>query len=608
MINSMRKMAPAIMLVILVAFVGGTIFLDWGMNAAGMGRPTIAGKINDTEISLQQFDHMVNQERQRIQQQQGTVPPAMYQQIPAQVWEQEVQRVLMREAFRQMRLESTAEELFHYIKNNPFPGIEQEPHFQTEDGVFDTSKYIDFLSDPRSYDQFPFLRDMERHTAEFVIPAQKFETLLQASVLPSPSEIEQQYRLQNEKAVFEYVKVRKSMFDVDQSDITEEMIQQYYRANRRNMTQDEKVNLRFARIPIEVTEYDEAVYRNEMEDLRERILSDEFTFEKEAEFESDDEQTAPMGGYLGWFAFEQMVSEFSEAAFSLEVGEISEPVRTAYGYHLIQVEGKEERDGELMVNARHILRNVEPTIETIDRASDLAESLREEIIRDGFDKVVENFESVQVGSTGLFARGDNVPEIGFLSGLMAFAFDADIGGISDILENPDAVYVLSVKEKVPSGIIPLEVARQDIVITLKDSLQNQQARNHAAAVLATVADTEHSLVDLQQEDPLLVSGATDTVGRLEFIPVLGFNSKAAAVAFSLDEGQMSGLVEDEEGFYFVKTKWISRIDTDQIPSQNLESVKNTLKQQRMQMTFSEWMTDLKENAKIVNNVDRIYMQ
>lgn len=69
-------------------------------------------------------------------------------------------------------------------------------------------------------------------------------------------------------------------------------------------------------------------------------------FAKLAQDESDDTQTAQKGGDLGFFHHGQMVPTFEQAAFALNVGQVSDPVKTPFGYHIIKVEAKQTKTFE----------------------------------------------------------------------------------------------------------------------------------------------------------------------------------------------------------------------------------------------------------------------
>ena len=83
-------------------------------------------------------------------------------------------------------------------------------------------------------------------------------------------------------------------------------------------------------------------------DVRNKILKG-LDFEKAAKSFSDDKSAINNGGSLGYFTVFMMVYPFENAAYNTEIGKISKPVRTKYGYHLIKVNDKRKANGEVKV-------------------------------------------------------------------------------------------------------------------------------------------------------------------------------------------------------------------------------------------------------------------
>jgi peptidyl-prolyl cis-trans isomerase SurA len=92
-------------------------------------------------------------------------------------------------------------------------------------------------------------------------------------------------------------------------------------------------------------------------DIRERIQKGE-SFEQVARGTSDDPSVKVNGGNLGYFTVFQMIMPFEDAAYSMKKGEISEPVRTPYGYHIIKVADIRPSKGKILV--AHIMKAVPP--------------------------------------------------------------------------------------------------------------------------------------------------------------------------------------------------------------------------------------------------------
>jgi len=79
----------------------------------------------------------------------------------------------------------------------------------------------------------------------------------------------------------------------------------------------------------------------DLEDLRAKILTGEMDFAEAAKEYSKDETTASKGGDLGWFDVDQFqVPAFKDAIMGLKPGDLSQPKKTQFGYHLIKLEGR----------------------------------------------------------------------------------------------------------------------------------------------------------------------------------------------------------------------------------------------------------------------------
>jgi hypothetical protein len=620
MISKMRSWAPTIMVIILVSFVIGTIFFNWGMNrGSSQGTHTnIVGKINGREIPLNYFDREVNAERQKLD--RGSASDDQYQshQIPRQVWEQQVTQVLMKDFFSKVNLYASADEVFDYIKRNPPPGIDTASALMTN-GIFDTAKYVTILNDPRTYEYNPGFRVMEQQTRELIIPVQKLEMLLSAPLLPTKAEMEYFYKTENEKAVFEYAYIKNNAVKIDSSRITDDMVAKYYTAHRDTFACEDLVDLYVVTIPKKPTAHDEQVYYQELLDIKNKIQSEKDVsrseaFSEEAKVSSDDEGTAQNGGDLGFFKRGAMVPEFDSVAFKLDAGTISNPIKTRFGYHLIFVEKRQKHVKTEEVKARHILRKIVPTIETSDALTEKADTLRRKMLDGTFvtaaREAVQHDVSIVFDSTGLFTRNSLIPGIGYISGFGRFI--AGLEGkesetVSERLENSKGFYLLSVKQRIPKGIMPLEAAKPQIRRLLADSLHKQALRLFAEEWSRKIGEITPLFSLKKFDSATVVSGVTDTVTRMSPIPGVGVDSKAAAIAFALPAGKRSGLIECNGTFFLVRTLWKGPPVFVPWGASQIAMMASRIIGQLRERLYTDWYTEYKNRQKIICNIDKIYV-
>ncbi len=282
----------------------------------------------------------------------------------------------------------------------------------------------------------------------------------------------------------EYLELKRSDL-LDEVDFSEEELVAFYEETKDIYATDE--SRRVAHILIEVSDdVAEEDARKKVDEIYARII-DGGDFSKLAEENSDDPGSAQNGGDLGFNEAGTFVEEFEAVASALELNQVSEPVLTEFGFHIIKLLGVEEAKTPALAEIRDQVEK------------DYKESLAEDIFVTRSAKMDElAFESqdlldpseelgLEIKQTGLISR-DAGEGIAANASIMAAAFSADVlidGNNSSVIEiNANDHVVLRVKEHRPSEAQALDIVRDQIVNILKLKNASELAESRAQEMVA----------------------------------------------------------------------------------------------------------------------------
>ena len=214
--------------------------------------------------------------------------------------------------------------------------------------------------------------------------------------------------------------------------------------------------------------------------LRAKLVKGE-DFAKAAEELSEDPTAKGNGGELGWFHFAQMQKPFSQAAAALKVGEISQPVRTIYGIHLILLEGRKEKTFD---EVKDEIRQSLADERFADRAQERLEQIRKRANGGDLAAAARAFgASAQLSqpfSNEPDAQSPGIPE---LPQLLDEAFRLKIGEVSKPQRAGDRYFLIRVQEQLPEGVPPFKEIRAKVLDAWKLEAARKQALAKAQATL-----------------------------------------------------------------------------------------------------------------------------
>jgi peptidyl-prolyl cis-trans isomerase D len=617
MLDLIRRNAQSWMVKVLFGLIV-VVFVFWGVGSFRSDDSSIVAKVNDTPILARDYMQAYERTMKTIQQQNpGLKGPELQRLgVKQQVLNQLIDAQLIAEKARTWGITISPAELRAEIGSIPV--------FLNETNRFDPERYLAVLQENQLTPQ--------RFEADFTtsLLLEKMRAYVQSSSTVSESQAKDFFDFALEQVRIDFV-----LFDagdyLDRIEPTEEQIRSYYEAHQNDFAVPERIALRYLLFtpqtvaalqkvaPEEIQtfyERNKAAFHQE-EQVRARhilIKVDEAAPQKmvdealkkiraihqeivqgkgfaEMAAKHSDDTSNVQGGDLGWFSRGQMIEEFETVAFSLKPGQVSEPVRTLFGFHLIKVEEHTEERTLTLEESSEAIRQQLAEEKAGEGLTDLLDQIMV-LTASGQDlETAAQSVGMETRRTGLFSRQQGPRDFTLSPGDMALLFELEPGRITDVPFVLDNGYLLAQNiETQPRRIKPLEEVEAAIVRSLKDEGAREIAK----------AEAEKELALLTSDSPDKASSfrTTEPFGRSGIVPDLGPNQELIEAVFGTrNQEWLNRTFEVEDGVV------LARLNERLLPEQaDWEQQKSfwisSVKELRAEELFRSFLDNLRNEANI----------
>ncbi len=592
MLTWISENAKWVIYIFIIGIVAGLLFMDTSALQTD-NRPPV-GTVNGEKLSNDLFDVRLRQ----IQSQQSGLSEEQAFQLREELFRSFVQQHLIQKMMADVKIMASVYEMSKDLRTDPPQGIDREPMFQT-DSVFDFVKYEAWLSNPETYN-IPFMQEYENMLKTAKIPEKQLRVFIGAGI--HPSSLEAKYKVLKRETKFELLNAQGKASSFDEISVSQNSIDSAFKAEPDSFfVADDLAKVNYVAIPIEPSAADAERTLEYVEMLLAQI-KDGVDFAEVARNFSEDLGSATQGGALGDYTPHGVwVAEFDSVAFALDSGAVSEPVRTQFGFHIIQSLGKRIDNEEEQVKARHILLAINATKETMDSLETILKDMKTDVDGKKSFEEAAKVRNLMPKSSNWFKRGGEVSELGHVPGLSSYAFfnplrPKDNSKTSDILQNSKWVALFEKSENLAAGSRSMDFARERIEQSIKAKARANAVADYLKTNLSTIEETENVSID------------SAVVSFEGYLPGLGYaNPELYRALSTAKEGEWSGPYTSGQNAVLIKVLKKNVPDGEALNS----AVKDELSTAWQYGTFSafgDYMRNLESEAKVVNNLDLYYRE
>ncbi len=629
--NSFHQLKWTLFAVIAVFILGFVFWSGSGTDPNKAGQ--ILAQVGGERITAVEFDRQYRAQVERYRQMyQGNFSPELERalDLPRNVLDSMIERMLRLEAARRLDLRVSDEELARKIVSLPY--------FQENGQFIGREKYEKML---RASGLVP--ERFEDELREDLI-LEKYAGLVKASIVVPDADLLREFAARNDKATIEYILVPSSRLE-SAAQPTEADLRAYLdkhkdryrtpvqrrvkyllidraRVRSKIAPADADVRAEYERrkdsfnVPEQVTASHiliavkpdgganaEAVARAKAESIAARAKLPGADFARLANENTDDPSGKTNGGQLPPFGRGQMVPEFEEAAFSMAPGEIRGPIKSQFGYHIIKLISKTPARGRTFEEVRPQivaeLAEKQSSAEVSRLSRELSEKLK--AMRSATDDDLRKLQSdaVTFNTTEWAARGDAVPGIGANQKFGDEAWTTPIGKVSATpIETARGIAFVKPSEERAAGLPPFA----ELKPRLESDWKAERREKDALAQLEPAARELSSGVTLVS---LAGRYGTEVKTTTEFgpsgpVPEIGAAPELAAAVFRTPQGQAGPAVAVPNGYVLFRVLTRTEGSRTTFEAQK-EQLRDSIRSREAERLTRAYLQQLRASRKIEVN-------
>ncbi|MGH9405790.1 MAG: peptidylprolyl isomerase [Terriglobia bacterium] len=584
-------------------------------NENDITQANVLASINGQQITIQDLQQTINNQVQQAGSDAQTV---------ARIANTSLNQMVMRSAMlgqaQKLGLEVSSQELLDALRQNPL--------------FYQNGQFVDMQTYQDRVQQFTGMSvpQFETEMRQSVL-LQKLRDTVTDEVSVTPAEVHREFLERNEKAKIRYVVFEPSQFfgavKVDPKDLSN-----YFLVNRLKYKMAEQRQVKYILIPpdavkggLSVSDSDlQTYYTQHLSDYQvpDRVKVSHILFKTTGETPQQQQQTlalarkvlaqvkaggnfaelatkysqdtgsAQKGGELGWIQRGQTVQAFENAAFSMKPGEISNLVKTEYGYHIIKVEDKQVAHLESFADVKAQIQTKLAKQMLAQAENALAAKIEDQLKANPQDlDAVAKQAGLDSGETPLFAYDQAVPDLGNNEAFENLSFQLPLNSPGQPIEVPKGIAIIEVTNIVAEHLPTLNEVEnkveQDFRADRAKGLTAVKARQFAAR--ASTGD----LAKAAAADGYKVQQSPDFTRQDQLQDMIPASSLGSA--FTLKPGETSSAIAI--GTTYVVFQVISQTPASEAGFASQEAAITTqLLEQKRDLAFQIYQDNLK--AKLVH--------